>query len=279
MAPRIIGAPLPKVSAVEKAGGADLGAKNYTVSSNRSGPVNRRTRSAQGTLQADVGAGVGVGLAEVVVTPRRNKAALARERKQIRTAEIGSDEEGGSPALPAAGRARRSAKKGATKVQAPTVTTAGLGAKRPFSPAILRQESQPPSEDFAPTKEIDSDDPDDGGAQAWTDRADEESAEGDGPLHPLSLCWGMEELQKRVYQERTAASVFAVAVSNARLRGKEGINEAEAAIDNILTPRKGGPTALESALDSDASKTRAYIAVLAENDGGFTLMYNLQRAD
>jgi hypothetical protein len=82
-----------------------------------------------------------------------------------------------------------------------------------------------------------------------------------------------------MYQERTAALVFAVAVSNARLRGKEGIDEAEAAIDNILTPRKGGPTVLENALDLDASKTRAYIAVLAENDGGFTLMYNLQQAD
>ncbi len=55
MAPKIIRAPLPKVLAVEKAGGVDLGAKNYTVSSNRAGPVNRRTRSAQGTSQADVG--------------------------------------------------------------------------------------------------------------------------------------------------------------------------------------------------------------------------------
>ncbi len=89
----------------------------------------------------------------------------------------------------------------------------------------------------------------------------------------------MEELQQRVYQERTAASVFAVAVSNARLRAKGCIDEAEAAIKDILTPRKGGPMALESALDPDVSKTRAYIAVLAENDRGFTLMYNLQQAD
>jgi hypothetical protein len=36
----------------------------------------------------------------------------------------------------------------------------------------------------------------------------------------------MEELQQRVYQERTAALVFAVAVSNARLWGKEDIDEA-----------------------------------------------------
>jgi hypothetical protein len=65
----------------------------------------------------------------------------------------------------------------------------------------------------------------------------------------------MEELQKRVYQERTAALVFAVAVSNARFRGKEGINKAEAAIEDILTPQKGGPMALESALDPNTSKT------------------------
>jgi hypothetical protein len=266
---------------VEKAGGADLGAKRYTVSSNRAGPVNCCTspHSEQGTLQADVGAGAKIGLAEVIVTPRRNKAARARELKQIWTTEIGSDKEGGSPVLPAAGRARRLTKKGTTNVQAPTVATAGHVAKRLVSPARIRPASQPHSEDFAPTEEIDSDDPDNGGAQARTDWADEESAEGDGPPLPLSFHWGMEELQQRVYQERTAALVFAVAVSNARLRGKGCIDEAEAAIKDILTPQKGGPTALESALDPDASKTRAYIAVLAENDRGFTLMYNLQRAD
>ncbi len=137
MAPRIIGAPLPKVSAMEKAGGADLGAKNYIESSNRAGPVNRRTRSAQGMLQADVGAGAGVRLAKVVVTPRRNKAAWARELKQIRTAESGLDKEGGSPARPAAGHAKRLAKKGTTEAQAPTVATAGHVAKRPVSPAII----------------------------------------------------------------------------------------------------------------------------------------------
>jgi hypothetical protein len=137
VAPRIIGAPLPKVSAVVKAGGADLGAKNYIMSSNRAGPVNRCTRSTQGTLQADVGAGAGFGLTKVVVTPRRNKAARARKLKQIWTAGIGSDKEGGSPALPATGRARRSAKKGTTKVQAPTVATVGHVAKRPVSPARI----------------------------------------------------------------------------------------------------------------------------------------------
>jgi hypothetical protein len=73
VAPRIIGAPLPKVSAMEKARGADLGAKNYIVSSNRAGPVNRRRRSAQGMLQANVGAGAGFRLAKVVVMPRRTR--------------------------------------------------------------------------------------------------------------------------------------------------------------------------------------------------------------
>jgi hypothetical protein len=256
-----------------------LGAKKYIVSSNRAGPVNRRTRSAQGMSQADVGARAGVRLAKVVVTPKRNKAAWACELKQIWTAESGSDEEGGLPARPAAGRAKRSAKKGTTEAKAPTVAMAGHVAKRPVSPAIVRPASQPPSEDSVPTEEIDSDDPDDGGAQARMDRADEKSAEGDGPPLPLSFRWGMEELQQRVYQERTAASVFAVVVSNARLRGKVGINKAKAAINNILTPRKGGPMVLESALDPDVSKTRAYITVLAENDGGFTLINNLQRAD
>jgi hypothetical protein len=161
VAPRIIGAPLPKVSTVEKAGGADLGAKNYIVSSNRAGPMNRGTRSAQGMLQADVGAGAGFRLAEAVVTPRRNKAARARKLKQIWTAESGSGEEGGSPAWPAAGRAKRSAKKGTTKAQAPTVATAGHVAKRLVSPAIILPVSQPPSEDFALTKDIDSDNSDD----------------------------------------------------------------------------------------------------------------------
>jgi hypothetical protein len=137
VAPKIIGAPLPKVSAGEKAGGSDLGAKNYIVSSNRAGPMNRCTRSAQGMLQADGGAEAGVRLAKVVVMPRQNKAARARELKQARMAESGSDKEGGSPARPAAGRAKRLAKKRTTKAQAPTVATAGHVAKRPVSPAII----------------------------------------------------------------------------------------------------------------------------------------------
>jgi hypothetical protein len=130
VAPRIIGAPLPKALAGEKAGGADLGARNYIVSSNRAGPVNRRMHSVQGMSQADGGAKAGVRLAETIVTPRRNKAAWARELKRAWTAESGSDEEGGSPARPAAGRAKRSDKKGTTKAQVPTVATAGHVAKR-----------------------------------------------------------------------------------------------------------------------------------------------------
>jgi hypothetical protein len=96
------------------------------------------------------------------------------------------------------------------------------------------------------------------GAQARMDGEDEESAEGDDPPLPLSFRWGMEELQQRVYQERTAALVFAVAVSNARLWGKKCIDEAKAAIKDILTLRKGGPTALESALDPDFKNLSIY---------------------
>jgi hypothetical protein len=65
--------------------------------------------------------------------------------------------------------------------------------------------------------------------------ADDESSEGYDPL-PSSLRWGMEELQQRVYQERTAASLLAVTVTNARLLGMGGINKAEAAIQAILSP-------------------------------------------
>jgi hypothetical protein len=46
----------------------------------------------------------------------------------------------------------------------------------------------------------------------------------------------MGELQQRVYQEQTTASVFAVVVTNACLLGMEGVNEAEVAIQAILNP-------------------------------------------
>jgi hypothetical protein len=89
----------------------------------------------------------------------------------------------------------------------------------------------------------------------------------------------MEELQQSVYQEQTVASVFVVAVTNAHLLGMGGINKAEAAIQAILNPRRGGPTALEGALDPELSKARAYVAILADYQLGFTLLYNLQRVD
>ncbi len=54
---------------------------------------------------------------------------------------------------------------------------------------------------------------------------------------PPSLHWGMEELQQRVYQERTVASVFVVAVTNACLHGMGSVDKAEAAIQAILRRR------------------------------------------
>ncbi len=77
-----------------------------------------------------------------------------------------------------------------------------------------------------------------------------------------------------MYQEWTAASVFAVAVTNARFLGMGGINKAEAAIQAILNTRRGRPTVLEGALDPELSKAWAYIAILANYQGGFTLQYN-----
>jgi hypothetical protein len=119
---------------------------------------------------------------------------------------------------------------------------------------------------------------DDSNAESPGGQADNESLAGyDTP--PPSLCRGMEELQQRVYQEQTAASVFAVAVTNTCLLGMGSVDKAEAAIQAILNPWRGGPTALEGALDPELSKARAYIAILADYQLGFTLLYNLQRVD
>jgi hypothetical protein len=76
-----------------------------------------------------------------------------------------------------------------------------------------------------------------------------------------------------------AASVFMLAVTNARLLGMGGVNKAEAAIQVILNPRRGGTTALEGALDLELSKALAYITVLADYQLGFTLLYNLQQVN
>ena len=58
-----------------------------------------------------------------------------------------------------------------------------------------------------------------------------------------------------------------------------GVNKAEAAIQAILNLRRGGPTALEGALDPELSKARAYIAILVDYQLGFTLLYNLQQVN
>ncbi len=109
---------------------------------------------------------------------------------------------------------------------------------------------------------------DDSNAKSPGGRANNESSGGyDTP--PPSLHWGMEELQQRVYQEWTVASVFMVAVTNACLLGMGGIDKAEGAIQAILNPWRGGPTALEGALDPELSKAWAYITILADYQLGF----------
>jgi hypothetical protein len=82
-----------------------------------------------------------------------------------------------------------------------------------------------------------------------------------------------------VHQEWMAASVFVVVVTYARLRGMGSIDEADAAIQAILNPRRGGPMALEGPLDPELSKAWACITILANYQLGFTLLYNLQRVE
>jgi hypothetical protein len=94
---------------------------------------------------------------------------------------------------------------------------------------------------------------DDSNAKSLGGRTNDESSTGyDTP--PPFLHWGMEGLQQRVYQEQTAASVFMVAVTNARFLGIGGVDKAEAAIQAILNPQRGGLTALEGAFDPELSK-------------------------
>jgi hypothetical protein len=82
VAPKIIGAPPSKVSAVKRAGSADLGAKNYVVSSNtKGGPRQSVRRGASTADAADAGAGVGPAQGG---PHRRNEAAKAREARRTR---------------------------------------------------------------------------------------------------------------------------------------------------------------------------------------------------
>jgi hypothetical protein len=165
---------------------------------------------------------------------------------------------------------------------------AQVGAKRAGktakSPKTKRQASMPMKKDRqAVGTEAKADDCmggdwDDSDAESPGGRANDKSSAGyDTP--PPSLHWGIKELQQRVYQEQMAASVFAVVVTKAHFLGMGGINKAEAAIQAILNPWRGGPMALEDALDPELSKARAYIAILADYLLGFTLLYNLQRVD
>ncbi len=82
MAPKIIGAPPPKVSAAKRAGSVDLGVKNYVVSSNAKGGPRRSVRQGASTADAaDAGAGIGPAQGG---PHRRSKVAKARETRQAR---------------------------------------------------------------------------------------------------------------------------------------------------------------------------------------------------
>jgi hypothetical protein len=265
---------------------------------------------------SQVDAGTGVGLSGVVMPQKWNKATRSQDNRWKKRAGNVLDNKT-KPTLLVAECTQRLAKKAETKGQAPPAaktghTAIGMGAKAKEIEEINSEESDHEGAQAQagakragkttkrPKTKRRASMPVKGGRQTigvgakannrgedqWDEsdtknpggRADDKSLTGyDTP--PLSLRWGMEELQQRVYQERTAASVFAVAVTNARLFGMGGIDEAKAAIQAILIPWKGRLTALEGALDLEASKAWAYIAVLADYQGGFTLLYNLQRVE
>jgi hypothetical protein len=119
VAPKIIGAPPPRVSATQRVGSADLGASKYQVSSNAKGaPCHNKRR---GTSQADAGAGAGVELTGVVMPRKRSKAARSRDNRRKKRADNGLDDEAES-ALPVGERTQRLAKMAETKGWAPSAT-------------------------------------------------------------------------------------------------------------------------------------------------------------
>jgi hypothetical protein len=150
VAPKIIGAPPPRVSAAQRAGSADLGASGYRLSSNVKGPPLRNER--QGASQAD--AGTGVGLAGVVTPQKQNKAALTRDNWRKKKAGNVSDDEA-EPAPLGVERAQRPAKMAETEGRAPPATKASRTAVRVGAKAKA-------------IKEINLEESDDEGAQAWT---------------------------------------------------------------------------------------------------------------
>ncbi len=80
VAPKIIGAPPPKVSATKRVGLVDLGVKNYVVSNNAKG--GPRQSVCRGASTADA-AGAGTGVEPAQGGPhRRTEVAKARETRQ-----------------------------------------------------------------------------------------------------------------------------------------------------------------------------------------------------
>jgi hypothetical protein len=224
-----------------------------------------------------------------MVTPRKqNKAAWSQDnRRKKRAGNVSDDETESTP--PVGKRAQRSAKKVETKGRAPPATemghtAVGMGAeakeikeidleeldsegaqaqvgaectgKMAKRPKTKRRALMPMKKDHqmvgtgAKADNGMGGDWDDSNAKNPRGKADNESLAGyDTP--PPSLHWGMEELQQRVYQEQTAASVFAVVVTNACLLGMGGVDKAEAAIQAILNPWRGGPGVLKGALNPE----------------------------
>jgi len=174
---------------------------------------------------------------------------IGKSNRAAEPTEIVSDDE--SHAL---GRAGRSPTKPRAKGQSPTPGKGGRRSAKEttdtssqeddssndgtLASGRAKQGKRPPTKPKAKKLKGAKGKTDDPGSQSDASSGDESVLEDDPPPPPLShsLQWGMEDLQQRVYQEGTAASVFAGAVSNARLRGIDGIDEAEAAIGAIFKP-------------------------------------------
>jgi hypothetical protein len=232
VAPKIIGAPPLRVSAMQRVGLADLGASTYQVSSNAKGAPCRNER--QGALQSDAGAGVK--LTGVVMPQKRSKAARSQDNQRKKRADNGLDDKVESTP-PVGERTQRLTKKAESKGWAlPAMemghTAVGMGAKAKEikeidseesddegaqaqagakcagktekSPKTKRRALTPKKKDRQMVKTEAK--ADDGVGGNWEDsnvkslggRANNKSLAGyDTP--PLSLRWGMEELQQRVW--------------------------------------------------------------------------------
>jgi hypothetical protein len=125
-------------------------------------------------------------------------------------------------------------------------------------------------------KDDDKDDKDnnkDKAKDSGNDPVDEDDAK------PVLLHREMDSLEHRMYSEGTVASVFARAVTQARLAGQPFGDDAVTSIAAIFEGSENpNPCAVAAALEPDAVNARAYLIVM-NIKVGFTLLHHLQLVD